>query len=163
MNCKSLAAIFVTIILGFFTTVTNVNAAEMALPLAQENSCGASEIAVYFNDPTDPHVYIQSTGSAERTSIGPLGLQIPAGDYKVTLTSYDPHISEPHPGDHLQTQEQWLVQFRYEDGQTVNSNAIADLADDQEWLENQVVNERLELTQNVVAVIAIELAVKITI
>lgn len=78
----------------------------------------------------------------------PITTNIPAGQYKVTLVSYE----IDHPQHLHQPDERYFVRLMNSQGVVVaETNAIDDLPDD-ETVKQQVVNTSLNLTSNIVTV-----------
>ena len=76
---------------------------------------------------------------------------IPAGNYDITLQSFDDHSTDGgHPE---QTHEQWHIIFRSGDQVVATSNRIADLADHLDYLTQQV-NSALSIPQDVDNILA---------
>jgi hypothetical protein len=93
-----------------------------------------------------------TTKTESRNSFGPLLLNIPAGTYDITLVSFDNHAEEAD--ETAQTQERWFIQAQNSLGNIVfESNAISDLAEDQDILE-ELVQEDVEITQDIIGLIA---------
>lgn len=100
-------------------------------------------------------VLIVSNGSAAAAQLGPVGTFLPAGQYYVTLVSYDPH-SEHAP--QTQYKERWYVLLEASDGTDVaTTRGISDLPDLFDNLQ-EVVVPNLSLSQDVVRATAIHAA-----
>ncbi len=86
---------------------------------------------------------------------GPVGVSLPAGEYKVTLVSYDNHSDKP---TQYQPDESWFVILRDKNAHTVTtSNSINDLPSHIETL-TQVVNSNLDVSSDIESVVAMHAA-----
>lgn len=80
--------------------------------------------------------YIRSDLSLAHALAGPVTVSLPQGNYTVTLVSYDDHTGKV---GQTQPNESYFVQFKNTGDQIiVESNAIADLEDDQDWKVQEV-------------------------
>ncbi len=83
---------------------------------------------------------------------GPYNVNLPSGKYDVTLVSYDDHTGKPGQN---QPQEQYYLKLKNSSGQQIaQTNSIADLSDNQNYL-TQKVNSGLNLSSNVSSVLAV--------
>lgn len=88
--------------------------------------------------------FIVANKSEEKAKTGPVSTNIPAGTYRVTLSSFDNHSDKP---DQIQPQESWFAILQNGNGEVIaTTSAIADLPQDEERLE-AVVNEELVLSE----------------
>ncbi|MFC1639089.1 Ig-like domain-containing protein, partial [Patescibacteria group bacterium] len=86
---------------------------------------------------------------------GPVSSSIPAGEYQVTLVSFDDHSNKPWQ---VQTQEQWYGLLKDASGSTVAmTSTISDLAEDEDWL-TETVDGGLVLETTVTSMSAIHAA-----
>jgi hypothetical protein len=95
---------------------------------------------------------VLTTRFQSRNSLGPISVDIPAGTYNITLVSFDDHIEQPN--EKAQKQESWFLQAQNGRGNiTFESNAISDLPEDQNILE-ELVQEDVEITQDITQLLA---------
>jgi len=95
-------------------------------PLANQ----AGRTIVNFNNKV-----IKSNGSYTDARTGAVATNIPAGNYDITLVSYDNHSQK----NQTQTQESWYLILRDANGGTIaNSSPISDLPDNQDLLVEKV-------------------------
>lgn len=123
-----------------------------ACPLAAQQD----RIIIRFQ-PDAPHavrIIANGTGTAEQAALG-AATSIPAGTYKVTLSSCDFHF---RPDGDTDTQEQWYVILKNASGGDVaQTAAIADIGNQEEW-KTGTVNEQLFIGQPVVFGVAFHAA-----
>jgi len=92
-----------------------------------------------------------ANGSAAQAQRGPVATTLPTDNYKVTLVSYDDHTGKGGQG---QTQERYFLKLINSGGSTVAStNSISDLAENQDWLTEQV-ETNFNIPQTVTSVVA---------
>ncbi|MBU3979612.1 LamG domain-containing protein, partial [Patescibacteria group bacterium] len=98
---------------------------------------------------------IRSDKTQSEAESGPVAASIPAGNYKITLASYDDHVDKP---GQTQPAESWYVKLKdASDTDVAISNAISDLPDTQDWLVEEV-NSNLNVAQEIVSVLAFHAA-----
>lgn len=95
----------------------------------------------------NPSGEIYSDRGQQRANFGPVTTNIPAGNYKVTLVSYDNH-SEHNPPQN-QPKEQWYLITNT----SGNTGTINDLPESDDWL-TQVVNQNFSVTSTITSVVA---------
>ncbi|MFA6096735.1 MAG: hypothetical protein WC788_03865 [Candidatus Paceibacterota bacterium] len=104
---------------------------------------------------TDHRIYIRSDKTEPEAKLGPVSASIPAGKYNVTLVSYDDHSNKL---TQTQNDERWFLMLKNGSGSLIAStNAISDLADDDDW-KTELVNENLEISDDVSALTAMHAA-----
>ncbi len=134
--------------IGMCMLVKNAKASDTVLNEAvviQDDGCGlVNSTVVNFNQ------MIRSDKSEIEAQAGPVGVSIAAGDYDISLTTYDDHSEKQNQE---QTREEWYVIFRAGETVVTTSGTIPDLPDDQNSMTVQV-NNRLSIPQDVDNVIA---------
>ena len=86
--------------------------------------------------------FLVANKSEEKAKTGPVAANLPAGTYRVWLSSFDNHLDKLHQ---IQPQESWFVILQNENGEVIaTTSPIVDLPQDEERLE-EVVNEELVL------------------
>lgn len=145
MSRKILLSLISLLFLGLVATI-----------YSDENKASATETSCHLEAVEGRYIVeisqdrLLANQSEDRAKIGPISTSIPAGNYKVTLASYDNHSSKP---DQNQSKESWYLTL-YDNGSTVaSSNPISDLPEGQDWF-TQVVNDNLNLASDVSSVIA---------
>lgn len=100
-----------------------------SIPLVQQRcTASASGYVITFNE----RLHGSGPGFAANETSEVIGVSIPAGTYTVTLVSYDAHSEH---GGQSQLQEQWFLQLN---PGAVSSGIIADLPEDDDWIEQGV-------------------------
>jgi len=95
--------------------------------------------------------FIRSDQSEAQAKIGPLGASLPAGTYKITLSTYDNHTTHVGPD---QPNERWVLILLDSSGvEVTRSQAIGDLPGADNWL-TQVTDSNLVVSRDVVSVVA---------
>lgn len=99
--------------------------------------------------------YIRSDKTEAEAKLGPIYATIPAGDYRVTLVSYDDHFNKL---TQVQLSEQWFVKINNSAGDEIAvTNPIGDLPDSDDW-KTELVNENLNIPDEVSSLMAIHAA-----
>jgi len=106
---------------------------------------GANRTIVYFNKNI-----IVAWGNADEAKDGPYSVNLPSGEYDVTLVSFDDHVGK---SGQIQPREQYYVSLMGNGSEVARSNSIADLPDSQNYL-TQKVNSGLFLPSGVNSVTA---------
>ena len=95
---------------------------------------------------------ILANSTESNATKGPFSTSIPAGTYDVTFGSFDGHLVD-HPGQ-FQPNESWYLKLKDSLGALIlNTNAISDLPDDQDYLTEKV-HTNLVLNEDVFSVTA---------
>ena len=90
--------------------------------------------------------FIRSDRSEAQAKIGPLAASLPAGTYKITLSSYDNHTTHVGPD---QPNERWFLILLDSSGvEVTRSQAIGDLPGANNWL-TQVTDSNLVVSRDV--------------
>src|SRR3989344_4502922 len=86
--------------------------------------------------------FLVANTSEEKPKTGAVATNLPAGTFRVWLSSFDNHLDKLHQ---IQPQESWFVILQNENGEVIaTTSPIVDLPQDEERLE-EVVNEELVL------------------
>lgn len=113
---------------------------------------GQNKIVVNFNEKV-----LKANRSEGDAKTGPFDINLPVGNYKVVLESYDNHSDKP---DQSQTQEQWFLSLLSRDASEITrTNSIGDLPENQDYLKEEV-NATLEVLANITSVTATHTAYK---
>lgn len=101
---------------------------------------------------------IIANGTAEQAALG-VPASVPAGTYKITLSSYDFHF---RPYGDTDPQEQWYMLLKNQNGGDVaQTGAIGDIGNQEEW-KTDIVNQSLVIGQPVVFAVAFHAAFSAT-
>lgn len=146
--CRYICLAVVVFLISAFSVVENVGASEVELVQTVSTlseGCGVSGgTVVEFGQ------MIRSDRNESKALAGPIPVVITAGEYDISLTSYDDHSEKDVQA---QDQEEWYVIFRAGEDVVAVSGTIPDLPEEQNWLTEQV-NSRLSIPRDVDNVIA---------
>jgi len=95
-------------------------------------------------DFTDREGVIASDSEAEATT-RQYGINLSSGNYKITLVSYDDHLSKP---SQIQTEEQYFLKLLNAGNVFASTPSISDLPDNQEY-RTEVVSNNFSINNNV--------------
>lgn len=134
--------IFFSLALTFlpFSALAWDNEHEDELP--EDSICRGAEgrIVVQFNQ------VLVANKSEEKATAGPFDVNVPAGTYRVWLSSFDNHLEKLHQ---VQPNESWFMVLQNDASQILaTTSAISDLAQEEERLE-ELVEENLALDEAV--------------
>lgn len=105
-------------------------------------SAGADDVLVQFNDSDR----LFSNRSFDDAHTAFYSVNMPAGEYKITLSSYDNHTDK---SDQKQENEQYFVEMFNGSTVVAQSNAITDLPDGNTNMITEVVNNQLTVNSNI--------------
>ncbi len=136
------------------STPTDIPTATLT-PVCPVNTPDGSHLAVFD---TSRKILSNATTEADART-DPVDVQIPSGEYRVSLSSYD----NAHPGGETQTDERWYLELYSEKGGQgtliATSEPISDLDDDDVCFATpEPVNDGLYLSQEVLSVVGVHAA-----
>lgn len=159
MNQFSKTHVAIFILLASFIFVAQVSALELnqiEIPAGVENGCGLpGGTVILFNDPSDPQTNLLSHLPERRNRhLIDIKVNIPPGEYDVSLISFDHHTTPDDPISIPQTHEQWHLIFMAGETVVATSDRIRDLPAE-DFFVTQTVNESLFISQQVDSIRAI--------
>ncbi len=126
---------------------------QTTLPVLYDVSCpftNASNRTIVRFGTTQSPMWISANGSQSSATTSSVSTYLASGTYRVSLASYDDHSIS---GSQYQPQEQWYAILRNANGNdVVQTNAIADLPDGQDYYWNQV-NDNFVVNQTINSIV----------